>query len=447
MIAVNSNTILGVDLDPSGRLAARKDRVDDRVFNFEFAYDAAGRLTRVSRDGVPVEEYAYDAQGRRSEDTSSLRSVMGRLHEYDDLGRLRKAGYVEYTYDHADRLASRAEGVRIARYSYDREGRLIKARLPNDHVIEYIHDPQGKRVARLRDGEVVQRYYWLDFVRLLAVHDGRDREKVRFEYGESRVPVAMRHKDMTYRIETDQVGSPLALVDRDGRVVKRVIYDSFGNIVHDDNPKLKLPLAFAGGLWDKETGLVHFGHRDYDPDVGRFTTKDPIGYAGGDPDLYGYGFDDPVNLVDPWGLKTGDWWDFPANYQRADEIAKEELAKRPRAHNNAEDARRHAEWSRRVQDETNTFTAWSAGVGHELVNIVRDGSPINEVIMDLHNNAEGRTAARQERNIDPGRLMISPDDANADAVADRYTPDVIKPAKRWLEDAAKTLYGRDKSGQ
>ena len=247
MISGNSNTILGVALDPSGRLAARKDRVDDRVFSYEFAYDAVGRLARVTRDGVPVEEYAYDAQGRRSEDTSSFRSVLGRIHEYDDLGRLRKVGNVEYTYDHADRLASRADGVRVTRYGYDREGRLKKVQLPNDHVIEYIHDPQGKRVARLRDGEVVERYYWPDFIRLLAVYDGRDREKVRFEYGEGRVPVVMRHKDMIYRIEADQVGSPLALVDRDGRVVKCIIYDSFGNVVHDDNPKPKLPLGFAEG--------------------------------------------------------------------------------------------------------------------------------------------------------------------------------------------------------
>jgi uncharacterized protein RhaS with RHS repeats len=54
--------------------------------------------------------------------------------------------------------------------------------------------------------------------------------------------------------------------------------------------------------------LVHFGYRDYDPDVGRFTTKDPIGYAGGDSDLYGYCLDDPVNFYDAKGLADVPWY-------------------------------------------------------------------------------------------------------------------------------------------
>ncbi len=46
------------------------------------------------------------------------------------------------------------------------------------------------------------------------------------------------------------------------------------------------------------------GYLDYDPETGRFTALDPLGYAGGDSDLYGYCLDDPVNLIDPEGLKT-----------------------------------------------------------------------------------------------------------------------------------------------
>jgi uncharacterized protein RhaS with RHS repeats len=49
---------------------------------------------------------------------------------------------------------------------------------------------------------------------------------------------------------------------------------------------------------------VRFGFRDYDPDVGRWTAKDPILFAGGATDLYGYVQNDPVNLIDPLGLWT-----------------------------------------------------------------------------------------------------------------------------------------------
>jgi len=85
-------------------------------------------------------------------------------------------------------------------------------------------------------------------------------------------------------------------------MIKSIQYDSFGNILADTNPSFTIPFGFAGGLHDWDTGLVRFGYRDYDPEVGRWTAKDPIGFDGGDTDLYGYVLDDPVNLVDPQGL-------------------------------------------------------------------------------------------------------------------------------------------------
>ncbi|NOT77730.1 MAG: hypothetical protein HOP07_01860 [Bacteriovoracaceae bacterium] len=40
----------------------------------------------------------------------------------------------------------------------------------------------------------------------------------------------------------------------------------------------------------------------YDPSVGRWLSKDPIRFAAGDSNLYGYTFNDPINLIDPSGL-------------------------------------------------------------------------------------------------------------------------------------------------
>jgi RHS repeat-associated protein len=94
------------------------------------------------------------------------------------------------------------------------------------------------------------------------------------------------------------------VADSAGNVVKRIDYDSFGNIIADTNPAFEVPFGFAGGLYDPDTELVRFGYRDYDPDVGRWTAKDPIFFAGGDTDLYGYVLNDPINRVDPYG-QTG----------------------------------------------------------------------------------------------------------------------------------------------
>ncbi|KKO47498.1 hypothetical protein VT06_16780, partial [Arsukibacterium sp. MJ3] len=49
------------------------------------------------------------------------------------------------------------------------------------------------------------------------------------------------------------------------------------------------------------------GYRDYDPQTGRWTARDPIGFAGGDTNLYGYVLGDPINFIDSNGLSGMDW--------------------------------------------------------------------------------------------------------------------------------------------
>ncbi len=134
------------------------------------------------------------------------------------------------------------------------------------------------------------------------MYDGNDSLLMRFGYADARMPVAVTKDGATYYLAYDQAGTLKAVADASGNVIKKIEYDSFGNIINGTNPDFAVPFGFAGGLYDKDTGLVRFGYRDYDPGTGRWTAKDPIGFAGGDTDLYGYCLNDPVNWIDPWGL-------------------------------------------------------------------------------------------------------------------------------------------------
>src|SRR5690554_3985408 len=115
---------------------------------------------------------------------------------------------------------------------------------------------------------------------------------------------ALPKNGQTYYLLTDQLGSPRIVSDSAGQVVKAIEYDAYGNVISDSNPGFEIPFGFAGGLKDADTGLIRFGYRDYDPTTGRWTARDPIGFAGGDTNLYGYVLGDPVNWIDPRGLNA-----------------------------------------------------------------------------------------------------------------------------------------------
>jgi RHS repeat-associated protein len=174
--------------------------------------------------------------------------------------------------------------------------------LPDGDFIEYVNDPLGRRIAKKINGTLIEKYLWQGQTRLLAVFDDSDNLLMRFDYADGRMPVSMTKNGETYYLAYDQTGSLKAVADTAGTVVKTIVYDSYGYVVSDSNPSFDVPFGFAGGLFDADTGLVRFGARDYDPEIGRWTAKDPILFAGGDTDLYGYVLNDPVNLVDPMGL-------------------------------------------------------------------------------------------------------------------------------------------------
>jgi RHS repeat-associated protein len=301
---VNGQSVTSWSLtrDDNGRIIQKTEIVDDETSNYVYTYDPMGRLLTVTKDTALVEEYRYGPNGTRSYEMNVLRAISGRSFTYSDEDHLLESGSATYEYNLDGFLETKTDGSDVTGYEYSSRGELLSVALPDGTFVEYLHDPLGRRIAKRVNDSTIEKYLWRGLTRLLAVYDGSDNLLMRFEYADGPMPVAMTNDSTFYYLTYDQVGSLRVVADEAGVVIKRVDYDSFGNIIADTNPAFEIPLSFAGGLHDRVTGLVRFGYRDYDPEVGRWTAKDPIGFAGGDKDLYGYCLNDPVNLSDPWGL-------------------------------------------------------------------------------------------------------------------------------------------------
>ena len=301
---VNSSPLTSWNLtrDDNGRIIAKTETVDGATSNYDYTYDAMGRLLTVTKDSTLVEEYDYDGVGTRIYENNVLRGVTRNEGDfaYSVEDCLLSVGGTNYEYNADGFLTTKTQGTDVTMYDYSSRGELLSVTLPDTTFIEYVHDPLGRRIAKKVDGAIVEKYLWQGLTRLLAVYD-ESSNTTRFEYAAGRMPVAMTKGGATYYLTYDQVGSLRIVADSAGSVVKRIEYDSFGNIINDTDPLFEIPFGFAGGLHDRDTGLVRFGCRDYAPDIGRWTAKDPILFAGGDVDLYGYCLSDPVNLVDPDG--------------------------------------------------------------------------------------------------------------------------------------------------
>ncbi len=167
-------------------------------------------------------------------------------------------------------------------------------------TIDYVIDGQNRRVGKKVDGVLTQGFLYKDQLNPVAELDGNNQVVSRFVYGTKvNVPDYMEKGGNTYRIISDHLGSPRLIVNiSDGTIAQRMDYDTWGNITQDTNPGFQ-PFGFAGGLYDQHTGLTRFGARDYGAGPGRWTSKDPIRFAGRDANLFGYIVGDPVNYIDP----------------------------------------------------------------------------------------------------------------------------------------------------
>jgi RHS repeat-associated protein len=113
-------------------------------------------------------------------------------------------------------------------------------------------------------------------------------------------PLSVQQGASTYYYHKDGLGSVTDLTSSAGSVVKRYKYRTFGEI-YSETGSLVQPYTFTAREKDPETGLYYYRARYYDPRAGRFISKDPIGFAGGDANLFRYVKNNPLNFVDPEG--------------------------------------------------------------------------------------------------------------------------------------------------
>lgn len=186
--------------------------------------------------------------------------------------------------------------------TYDVFGNLKVAELPSK-TISYAVDAHNRRMIRKENNVPVTHYIWNSSNQLVGTADGSGVFQARYVYGsKAHVPDYMVKDSVNYQIVSNHLGSPVSVVNAiTGEVVQEIKYDEWGNILSDTNPGFT-PFGFAGCLYDLDTKLCRFGARDYDASIGRWLSKDPILFAGGDTNLYGYVFQDPVNFIDPTGL-------------------------------------------------------------------------------------------------------------------------------------------------
>ena len=295
--------------------------------NLSYEYDLQGRLTKVLKNNKVRREYNYDGNGNRISFINEGHYIKA---AYDSQDRLVKYGKAEYQYnengdlsakiiheqekqdkqdkedkeDKEDKDESREpRDVKVTKYSIDVFGNLKLVTLPSGKVIEYIIDGQNRRVGKKINGKLVQGFVYQGQNQIVAELDSHSKLIKQFIYGsKANIPDLMIVEGKEYRIISDQVGTPRLVVDvQSGKVIEELEFDEFG-VPRELEGKSLLPFGFAGGLFDRDTKLVRFGARDYDAEIGRWIRKDPIRFAGGDTNLYGYVSNDPVNGIDTTGL-------------------------------------------------------------------------------------------------------------------------------------------------
>jgi RHS repeat-associated protein len=261
--------------DAVGNIKKVKDLVGTTTFN----YDAINRLTSASYPGPRgTNSYGYDAAGNRT--THTINGTPNTYSYHSSGGsRLMSALGESFTYDGSGNMTQKGSNT----YVWDALDRLVSVTTPSKSV-SYIYDGFNRRVRKIDLTNGITTNYAFDGLSVLLETDAGGNTKTVYNPG---ISVTDSNGNKFYYLH-DDLGNVTHLVDKDQNIVQNYTYDAFGaqvGVTDDANG-----YRFVGGydvLSDDDIGLQYMWNRWYDPEVGRFISRDPIGFEGG-INLYAY---------------------------------------------------------------------------------------------------------------------------------------------------------------
>lgn len=278
-----------------------------------YTYDPAGNVTLESRDGraitstfSPVNEiltrdgitFSHDARGNLVGKT--LRNGARRAYAFDTAGRM--VSYSRSTKQTPNTL------VGIEAYAYDPIGRRATLQtLANQKFTHFLWDgahlaDEWKQVsvtATARNEDGIQ--YLIDVGgQPLEQYEYRRRKSVTYP-DVTGTNSALPPTNLTW-LHPDHLGSTTLTTKVDVPSGLKQVYGPFGQEL--DGTFTSTRYGYAGMQRSSKSGLHYAWHRFYDPDAGRFVSRDPLHFAAGDANLYRYVFNNPANLTDRFGLQA-----------------------------------------------------------------------------------------------------------------------------------------------
>ncbi|MEV8529402.1 FG-GAP-like repeat-containing protein [Streptomyces sp. NPDC052000] len=276
--------------DTTGRLqaecaaAAKADTCPKTDPDTAYTYDKVGnRLTRTS--GGTSTTYAYDAADQLTGTTTPGKA--GQSFGYDADGNQTSSGADTLTYDAANRVTRVKSGTDTLDYAYDADGNRTAAAVNGiQRRTTYwdINNPLPQ-IAAETDGIQVAGYTYNPLGQIQTSQQGTG----------------------AFYYHHDQLGSVTDLTDAAGTNQYRYTYDAFGGLTTDKltaSPPSN-PFTYTGQYKEPTTDTLGYNlrARNYAPDQGRFTSRDPETQSPLDPYAadYGYADNQPTSLTDPSG--------------------------------------------------------------------------------------------------------------------------------------------------